>query len=223
MRSDKAMIQGTESARPPQVESRHATPQRDPRTASNAGSAERFGQALNSASRKFGSERDASRESGETREPENAQAGMRDAMQRSPAPKEATKDSGIVAVSGFSAQGDRALVQTQGPQTGSAAFAGSVDAGTLQRLAAALETPLAGLQSGAHSTFTVSVSGTAGPLSAQVQMGADGRLTVALALPGLSAPHKEALARDLRRHLTNKGFADNLVRLEETVAHQEQR
>ncbi|MEM8726390.1 MAG: hypothetical protein AAGE86_12805, partial [Pseudomonadota bacterium] len=88
------------------------------------------------------------------------------------------RESLVHTATGLAAFGDTSAPHVQIALPGATAAVGDADMATFQRLAAALETPLAGLQSGAQSGFTVNVTGANGPMSAQVQLGVDGKLTV---------------------------------------------
>ncbi len=220
MGTDKSMIEGANGAKPAPSQSHHPHQPRDP-----AGmAAERFRETLSKVSGKakgFQQPEPTKPLDKEVREPDLGGIALSDQQNAtqehdgSTAKEHSTPPAGLVAHSGASA-----IQQAQdlGPVHGAAATAS--DQALVDKFAAAMQLPLAGLSARSQSVFCVTIPGNGEPLSANVHMGSDGKLTVALALPGLTSPQKEALARDLKRHLTIKGFIDNRVRIEQTLSEE---
>ncbi|MEM6266708.1 MAG: hypothetical protein AAF707_04225 [Pseudomonadota bacterium] len=111
---------------------------------------------------------------------------------------------------------ERAAAQVAQEISFSQSEAASSNSELLTRIAAALETPLKSLRLSSEAAFLVSIPGNshAADMIARIESSQSGKLAIALTVPGVSISQKRILARDLKAHLTERGWRDCSLRVD---------
>lgn len=125
------------------------------------------------------------------------------------------EEKASIAPGAVATHGDRQQVAAATTSLPHAATAQADAAQIAFHVAQAIEANLQARPGPSPAVFVLTMSGGFGTLDARVQLHPSGRLAVALAVYGVDQPRKLALARNLERHLQERGWKDSHVRIED--------